>query len=330
VRRLHGPLSTAPPRAPARRRFGRVGKKITTIEGVGATRVGKAVQNAWLAIGVPQCGYCQAGQIMSATALLEKNPKPSDSDIDGAMSGNLCRCGTYTRIRSAIKVAAGNEGRSMMDLRTLITARHTGTSRRAFLKTPLAGLVLGIGLPRFGHAADEPQKYGGDGMPQGLRDSPKIFVSIAPDGTVSVVVNRSEMGQGVRTSLPRIVADELEADYKRVRVVQAPGDEVKYGNQDTDGSRSTRHWFEPMRRCGAAARQMLEQAAANQWQVPLDQVEAQNHQVVHKPSGRKLGYGALALAAAKLDVPPRGSLKLKDPSKFRYIGKNDTTLTDGP
>ena len=87
-----------------------VGKKITTIEGVGTTRVGKAVQNAWLAIGVPQCGYCQAGQIMSATALLEKNPKPSDADIDTAMSGNLCRCGTYTRIRSAIKVAAGMKG----------------------------------------------------------------------------------------------------------------------------------------------------------------------------------------------------------------------------
>jgi len=86
------------------------GKKIVTIEGIGATRVGKAVQNAWLAIGVPQCGYCQAGQIMSATALLENNPRPSDGDIDNAMSGNLCRCGTYTRIRSAIRVAAGMKG----------------------------------------------------------------------------------------------------------------------------------------------------------------------------------------------------------------------------
>ena len=86
------------------------GKKITTIEGVGASKVGKAVQDAWLAIGVPQCGYCQAGQIMSAAALLQKTPKPSDTEIDGAMSGNLCRCGTYTRIRSAIKVAAGMKG----------------------------------------------------------------------------------------------------------------------------------------------------------------------------------------------------------------------------
>ena len=80
---------------------------ITTIEGVAATALGRAVQNAWLAVDVVQCGYCQAGQIMSASALLAKNPKPSDADIDKAMSGNLCRCATYTRIRAAIKQAAG-------------------------------------------------------------------------------------------------------------------------------------------------------------------------------------------------------------------------------
>ena len=87
-----------------------VGKKITTIEGVGASKTGRAVQAAWLDIGVPQCGYCQAGQIMSATALLQKHPKPSDKQIDEAMDGNLCRCGTYTRIRTAIKTAAGMKG----------------------------------------------------------------------------------------------------------------------------------------------------------------------------------------------------------------------------
>ncbi len=208
---------------------------------------------------------------------------------------------------------------------------RTHTSRRTFLKTvpALSGLVLGVGLPGLTHGADEPKKYGGDSMPNGLQDSPKIFVAIGADGIVSITVHRSEMGQGVRTSLPKIVADELEADWKYVRVVQAPGDEAKYGNQDTDGSRSTRHWFEPMRRCGASARMMLEQAAAAQWKVPLDQVEAKNHQVTHKPSGRKLGYGALAVAAAKLEVPARGTVKLKDPSAFRYIGKTDTHLVDG-
>jgi isoquinoline 1-oxidoreductase beta subunit len=204
-----------------------------------------------------------------------------------------------------------------------------GISRRSLLGgASLSGLVLGIGLPGTVQGADEPAKYGGDGMPHGIQDSPKTFVSIAPDGIVSIVVNRSEMGQGVRTSLPKVLADELEADWRRVRVVQAPGDEEKFGNQDTDGSRSMRHWFEPMRRCGASARMMLEQAAANQWNVPLDQVQARHHEVVHKTSGRKLGYGALAQAAAQLEVPVRTSLKLKDAKDFRYIGKLDAHLVD--
>lgn len=84
-----------------------VGKKVTTIEGVGTTATGHAVQEAWKNLNVPQCGYCQAGQIMSAAALLVDKPAPSDADIDAAMSGNICRCGTYTRIRAAIKQAAG-------------------------------------------------------------------------------------------------------------------------------------------------------------------------------------------------------------------------------
>jgi isoquinoline 1-oxidoreductase alpha subunit len=84
-----------------------VGKRITTIEAIGATPVGKKVQAAWRELDVPQCGYCQSGQIMSATALLAANAKPSDADIDAAMSGNICRCGTYPRIRAAIKKAGG-------------------------------------------------------------------------------------------------------------------------------------------------------------------------------------------------------------------------------
>src|SRR5262245_24055108 len=82
-------------------------KKVTTIEAIGTDRIGKALQAAWVDLGVPQCGYCQAGQIMSATALLKRNPRPTDADIDQAMSGNICRCGTYGRIRAAVKRAAG-------------------------------------------------------------------------------------------------------------------------------------------------------------------------------------------------------------------------------
>jgi isoquinoline 1-oxidoreductase subunit alpha len=87
-----------------------VGKQITTIEAIGDDSVGRRVQAAWLDLGVPQCGYCQSGQIMAATALLKQNPRPSDADIEGAMSGNICRCGTYLRIRAAIKQAASVEG----------------------------------------------------------------------------------------------------------------------------------------------------------------------------------------------------------------------------
>src|ERR1700722_20301196 len=129
--------------------------------------------------------------------------------------------------------------------------------------------------------------------------------------------------------MPLIVADELEADWSHVRVRQAPADEAKYGNQDTDGSRSTRHFFEPMRRCGAAARMMLELAAARTWSVPVSEVHAANHEVIHSASGRKLGYGALALRAAKLPVPARESLRLKSPAEFRYIGKGETLLAYG-
>jgi isoquinoline 1-oxidoreductase subunit alpha len=82
------------------------GKRITTIEAIGATPAGKKIQRAWIELDVPQCGYCQSGQIMSASALLAANPNPTDSDIDGAMSGNICRCGTYARIREGIKRAA--------------------------------------------------------------------------------------------------------------------------------------------------------------------------------------------------------------------------------
>jgi isoquinoline 1-oxidoreductase beta subunit len=210
--------------------------------------------------------------------------------------------------------------------RPLIVAN---VSRRRFVQglSALGGLVLAVGFPSAPHA--QAKKYGADGMPNGWVDDPLAFVSIAEDGTVTIVCHRSEMGQGVRTGMPMIVADELEADWKRVRVAQAPGDEKKFGNQDTDGSRSTRHFFEPMRRCGAAARAMLEAAAAERWKVPVSEVAARNHEVVHRPTGRRAGYGSLARAAASQPVPARDTLRLKDPRQFRYIGKGQIKLVDG-
>jgi len=125
-----------------------------------------------------------------------------------------------------------------------------------------------------------------------------------------------------------IVADELDADWARVRVVQSPGDEETYGNQDTDGSRSVRHFIQPMRQVGAGARQMLETAAAKRWNVPVGEVKASLHEVVHTPSGKKLGYGELAADAAALPAPALDTLKLKEPSAFRYIGKGNVQIVD--
>lgn len=165
-------------------------------------------------------------------------------------------------------------------------------------------------------------------MPHGVVVDPRVFVAVAPDGIVSIVAHRSEMGTGVRTSLPLIVAEEMEADWSRVKVQQAHGDEVKFGNQDTDGSRSTRHYLVPMRQIGASARTMLEQAAAKRWGVPATEVKAVNHEVVHSASGRKLGFGELAADAAKESVPAIEGLKLKDPKDFRYLTKGQIGIVD--
>lgn len=165
-------------------------------------------------------------------------------------------------------------------------------------------------------------------MPHGVVVDPRVFVSVAPDGIVTIVGHRSEMGTGVRTSLPLIVAEEMEADWSRVKVQQAHGDEVKFGNQDTDGSRSTRHYLMPMRQIGASARSMLEQAAAKRWGVPATEVKAVNHEVVHSASGRKLGFGELAADAAKESVPSIEGLKLKDPKDFRYLTKGQVGMVD--
>ena len=218
----------------------------------------------------------------------------------------------------------------MTDLSTHDKFSITNVSRRGLLKGIAAtgGLVLAAQFPTVrGALAAYPT--GADAMPNGVVSNPKVFISIGSDGIVSIVAHRAEMGNGAaRTALPMIVADELDADWARVRVVQSPGDERTYGNQDTDGSRSVRHFIQPMRLCGATARLMLEMAAAEAWKVPLSEVRAQLHEVIHQPSGRKATYAELAAAAAALPVPEAGKVKLKEPSAFRYIGKGAVRISD--
>ena len=201
-------------------------------------------------------------------------------------------------------------------------------SRRGILKgLGLAGSFV-LAAPLMSRSAFAAYETGASKMPHGTVVDPRVFVSIAPDGIVTIIAHRSEMGTGVRTSLPLVVAEELEANWSRVRVQQADGDEVKYGNQDTDGSRSTRHYLMPMRQIGACARTMLESAAARRWSVPATEVKAVNHEVVHSASGRKLGFGELAADAAKEPVPSIEGLKLKDPKDFRYLGKGEIGIVD--
>ena len=134
------------------------------------------------------------------------------------------------------------------------------------------------------------------------------------------------MGTGIRTSLPMVAADELDADWARVKIVQGIGD-ARYGDQNTDGSKSIRDFFDAFRQAGASARAMLIQAAAAQWQVPAAECETGLHEVVHKASGRRAPYGSLVPAAATLPVPKAETLALKPRSAWRYIGK-DRALYD--
>ncbi len=159
---------------------------------------------------------------------------------------------------------------------------------------------------------------------------PLLWMSLAADGTITIVAHRSEMGCGSRTALPLVLADELGADWKRVKVEQALGD-PRYGDQDTDGSHSVRDGFELMRETGAAGRLMLIRAAAAQWNVPpAECTVSEAHFVTHHGSGRKLGFGELAAAAANQPVPKREELKLNPRSAWRYIGKENTGLYDLP
>jgi isoquinoline 1-oxidoreductase subunit beta len=193
-------------------------------------------------------------------------------------------------------------------------------SRRGFLKRLLSSGALILGVHFL------PERVWANGIiareahADRARLHPDAFVGVDSDGTVYIVAHRSEMGTGIRTSLPMVVADELDADWTRVRVEQAIGD-PRYGGQDTDGSHSIRDFFEVMRRAGGTARLMLIRAAAARWRVSASECETELHTVIHRPTGRKLGYGALAEAASVLPVPRREELRLKDRSSWRYIGK---------
>lgn len=189
----------------------------------------------------------------------------------------------------------------------MITVKNI--SRRNFIKSigwVSGGLILSCNFNSGSEDEKEPFVF-----------NPKLYVQLNPDGSLILVATRSEMGQGIRTALTSVIADEMEADWSRVTVLQATGD-VKFGDQNTDGSRSIRYLYESMRKVGATFKAMLLTAAAKTWEVPESECTADNHFVVHT-SGKKIGYGDLAEMAATLEVPE--DVTLKSPENFRYIGK---------
>ncbi|MGD9264767.1 MAG: molybdopterin-dependent oxidoreductase, partial [Lysobacterales bacterium] len=187
---------------------------------------------------------------------------------------------------------------------------NSGFSRREFLKVSglsAGGLVIGVSLPAGVLVAGEDAVF-----------EPGAFIHIAKDGATTLYCGRCEMGQGISTALPAAVADELEADWARVNVLQGDGD-PKYGPQDTGGSASIHRMFEPMRKAGAAAREVLVAAAASAWSLPVADCYAKKHVVYNKADKRSLAYGDLVEAASKLSVPDEPKLKTRD--QFRYIGQ---------
>jgi isoquinoline 1-oxidoreductase beta subunit len=151
--------------------------------------------------------------------------------------------------------------------------------------------------------------------------SPVAYVMLHDDGMVTIICHRSEMGQGIRTTMPMIIADEMEADWSRCRVQQADGNEKKYGSQNTDGSASIRSFLSKYREAGATMRALLEDAAAKEWGVNAGEVHARQHFVVHDASGRSLPFAALVAAARKLPMPAKERVRFKSPAERRWQGK---------
>jgi isoquinoline 1-oxidoreductase beta subunit len=263
------------------------GGPILTIEGLAQDKR-HPVLRAWIDEQVPQCGYCQPGMVMTAAALLADRPSPSDAEIDQVMSGVLCRCGTYQRVRKAIhRASSGVES--------------------------AASLTVTSGGPPSDDIPLNP------------------WVRIARDGTVTVVIDRSEMGQGVNTSLAALIAEELEIDLAKVRTAFAPAAPEYanpiFGEQATGGSTSMRGSWLALRRASATARARLIAAAAKTWRTKAKDCRTENGTVVnrgtcaHRPIARlrraradcrKAAGGEEGSSQGPEDVPHSGDIPAPD------------------
>ncbi|MDY0973727.1 molybdopterin cofactor-binding domain-containing protein [Massilia sp. CFBP9012] len=192
------------------------------------------------------------------------------------------------------------------------------TSRRGFLRAGAAGGAFLIGMSAQGVLAAVTDTKTGSANPDFV---PNAFIRIARDGSVTLISKQPEIGQGIKTSLPMVIAEELDVAWESVRVVQGDLNQEAYGSQGAGGSNSTPNNYENFRRLGATARAVLVQAAAQSWKVPAAECTTDGGHVLHAASKRRLAYGALVDAAAKLPLPEAASVAVKDPATFKLLGK---------
>ena len=296
------------------------GKSVTTIEGLSADS-SHPLQKAWLAEQVPQCGYCQSGQIMSAADLLKQKPE-ADARRDRRAHEHEhlpLRDLSAHRARDRTRIAGGLSHDPAHPDRRLRALR---LSRRQMM-IGVAGLSFAVAL---GGPCRARRQSGGRSEParrsvHGCR--------IAPDGTITIMSAATEMGQGSMTSLPLIIAEELDADWSKVRIVPAPPIEAIYGNPGfqgmmyTAGSNAVTSYYTPLRTFGAQVRRVLLDNAARKLGVPVEELTTEPSVVVHAKSGRKLSYGDIAaFAEVPAKAPEIKPEQLKKPSQFRLIGKD--------
>ena len=197
------------------------------------------------------------------------------------------------------------------------------THRREFVKLlGVGGLVIAassLGVRRL-NAADFQRMSNAEPW------EPHAYIRIGDDGAVTIICHRSEMGQGIRTTMPMLIADEMEADWSKCHVEQGLGDEKKYGSQNTDGSTSIRDFLPKYREAGATVRALLEDAAAKEWGVPSGDVKARNGEVVHTSSGRTKAFGALVATARSIAMPSKERVRIKAPAERRWEGKKMTSI----
>jgi isoquinoline 1-oxidoreductase subunit beta len=280
-----------------------VGKELVTVEGVSGPVV-EAIRDAWHRGNVIQCGYCQPGQTLAATALLESDPSPDEATVRRWMNGNICRCGTYPRIERAIREAAATlaSGRQPEHL----TARPEPEVR------PLT-------------AAEK-------------SDPVHPYIRIRQDGTITVFASQTEMGQGIHTGLATIVAEELDADFESIQVVHGAngrvGDGDLYGNplsggfQITGASSSTRVYWLRYRRVAAQARARLVAAAAEAWLVPESEIRIESGVLSHAAGGFSGTFAEFAERAEQRPLPD--GIEPKDRVAYRLFGREDLLRVDAP